>query len=100
MNISSLSSPSRFSLNQTIGSILNELMIEELSINNISYEDYCNECSPSLCIYSYVDKKNIMEGIITLIGLYSGFVIICQIVTIFFVKKIFSGHRRIIPTIN
>ncbi|CAF3645712.1 unnamed protein product, partial [Adineta steineri] len=46
---------SRFLLNQTIESVINELMLEELKFE-INYPNYFNICSPSLCIYSYVDK--------------------------------------------
>ncbi|CAF4133929.1 unnamed protein product, partial [Adineta steineri] len=76
INISSLET-SRFSVNQTIESVVNELMIEELKFK-INYPNYFNACSPSLCIYSYVDKRNAIEGILTLIGLYGGLVIICR----------------------
>ncbi|CAF1195609.1 unnamed protein product [Adineta steineri] len=98
INNSSLST-SRFSLSQTIESIINELMIEELS-HNLTYEIYYNECSPSVCIYSYVDKHNTLEGMTALLGLYSGLVIICRIIAILTVKKMFGAGRRVAPTTN
>ncbi|CAF1183481.1 unnamed protein product [Adineta steineri] len=92
-------STSRFSLNQTIESIINELMIEELS-HNLTYEVYFNACSPSVCIYSYVDKNSTLEGITTLLSLYGGLVIICRIIAILTIKKIVGARRRVAPTAN
>ncbi|CAF1386151.1 unnamed protein product, partial [Adineta steineri] len=85
INISSLER-SRFLLNQTIESVVNKSMIEELK-SEINYTNYFDACSPSLCIYSYVDKRNAIEGILALIGLYGGLVIICRLIAIIIVKK-------------
>ncbi|CAF1186813.1 unnamed protein product [Adineta steineri] len=98
INTSSLET-SRFSVNQTIESVVNELMIEELKFE-INYPNYFNACSPSLCIYSYVDKRNAIEGILTLIGLYGGLVIICRIIAIIIVKKMCRMNRRVNPATN
>ncbi|CAF1134130.1 unnamed protein product [Adineta steineri] len=98
INISSLET-SRFSVNQTIESVVNELMIEELKFK-INYPNYFNACSPSLCIYSYVDKTNAIEGILTLIGLYGGLVIICRLIAIIIVKKMCRMNRRVNPVTN
>jgi hypothetical protein len=98
MNISSLNS-SRFPLNTTIELIVNQLMIEEF-ISNISYESYFNQCAPLSCTYSYVDNSNLIEGITTLIGLYGGLVIICQLFSIFIVKQILRMRHRVSPITN
>ncbi|CAF0797767.1 unnamed protein product [Adineta steineri] len=98
INISSLEK-SRFLLNQTIESVVNELMIEELK-SEIDYPNYFNACSPSLCIYTYVDKTNAIEGILTLIGLYGGLVIICRLIAIIIVKKMCRVNSRINPVTN
>ncbi|CAF1195437.1 unnamed protein product [Adineta steineri] len=98
INISSLET-SRFSVNQTIESVVNELMIEELKFE-INYPNYFNQCSPSLCIYTYVDKRNAIEGILTLIGLYGGFVIICRLIAIIVVKKVCRVNSIVNPATN
>ncbi|CAF1186952.1 unnamed protein product [Adineta steineri] len=98
INISSLEI-SRFSLNQTIESVVNELMLEELK-HEINYPNYFNACSPSLCIYSYVDKRNAIEGILTLIGLYGGLVIICRLIAIIIVKTMCRMNNRVNPATN
>ncbi|UJR18485.1 hypothetical protein I4U23_005391 [Adineta vaga] len=96
INISILSS-SRFPLNSTIESIINELMIENLT-SSLSYESYFNQCAPLSCIYSYVDNSNIIEGIITLIGLYGGLVIICRLIAILILKQILRRTFKITPS--
>ncbi|CAF1277980.1 unnamed protein product [Adineta steineri] len=98
INISSLER-SRFLLNQTIESVVNELMLEELK-SKINYTNYFDACLPSLCIYSYVDKRNAIEGILTLIGLYGGLVIICRLIAIIIVKTTCRVNRKINPTTN
>ncbi|CAF1427266.1 unnamed protein product [Adineta steineri] len=85
INTSSLEA-SHFLLNQTIESVVNKLMLEELK-SEINYTNYFDACSPALCIYSYVDKTNAIEGILALIGLYGGLVIICRLIAIIIVKK-------------
>ncbi|CAF3867982.1 unnamed protein product [Adineta steineri] len=90
---------SRFLLNQTIELVVNELMIEELK-SEINYTNYFNACSPSLCIYSYVDKRNAIEGILTLIGLYGGLVIICRLIGIIIVKTMRRMNSRVNPATN
>ncbi|CAF0788937.1 unnamed protein product [Adineta steineri] len=98
INTSSLET-SRFLLNQTIESVVNKSMIEEFKYK-INYTNYFDACSPSLCIYSYVDKRNAIEGILTLIGLYGGLVIICQFIAIIIVKKMCRVNSRINPATN
>ncbi|CAF1338358.1 unnamed protein product [Adineta steineri] len=82
---SSSSIPSRFPLNTTIGSIVNELMVEEL-LSNMSYEAYYKQCAPLSCTYSYIDNTNVIDGITVLISLYGGLVIIYWILAIIIVK--------------
>ncbi|CAF0935258.1 unnamed protein product [Adineta steineri] len=98
INISTLET-SRFLLNQTIESVVNELMLEELKFE-INYTNYFDQCSPSLCIYSYADKTNAIEGILILIGLYGGLVIICRLIAIIIVKKMCRMNSRVNPATN
>ncbi len=68
---------SRFGLNATIGSILNNLMIEEYA-SNLSYKNYFDECAPLSCTYSYVKSHDVTETTLSLISLYGGLVILTQ----------------------
>jgi hypothetical protein len=95
MNMSSLSL-SRFPIDTIVESIVNELMVEEF-VSNMSYESYFNQCAPLSCTYSYLNNKNIMEGIITLIGLYGGLLIICELLAILMVKQFICITSRVTP---
>ncbi|CAF4078004.1 unnamed protein product [Adineta steineri] len=94
---SSLSISSRFPLNTTIESIVNELMVEEL-LSNMSYEAYYKQCAPLSCTYSYVDNRNVIDGITILISLYGGLVIIYRLLAIFIVKQCLCMTKRVTPT--
>jgi hypothetical protein len=93
INISSLTS-SRFSLNTTVESIVNQLMVEEF-LNDTSYESYFNQCAPLTCTYSYVNNNNIIEGLTILIGLYGGLLIICHLLSIFIVKQFLCISNKV-----
>ncbi|CAF0751968.1 unnamed protein product [Adineta steineri] len=94
---SSSSISSRFPLNTTIESIVNELMVEEL-LSNTSYEAYYKQCAPLSCTYSYVDNRNVIDGITILISLYGGLVIIYRILAILIVKQYLCMTKRVTPT--
>ena len=91
---SSLSISSKFAANTTIELILNELMVENYSIN-ISYERYYAQCTPWSCSYLYIQRHTAMDILTSLISLYSGLVIIFQwIVTV--IIRIFLSRIRTI----
>ncbi|CAF1455212.1 unnamed protein product [Adineta ricciae] len=96
LDISSVNS-SRFALNATVESIIDKLMVEELS-SKMSYDVYFNQCAPLSCSYSYDDKNDVVEGITTLIGLYGGLSIMCQLLSIFIIKQVLCPVRQINPT--
>jgi len=98
LNIFNLNS-SRFYVNSIIESMVNELMVEEYS-SNMSYESYFAQCAPSSCIYSNVDKSNIIDGITTIISLYGGLVIICRVFAVLIVKLFRHRTRTINPQIE
>lgn len=95
MNSSSLNA-SRFSINATIESIVNQLMIEQYS-RDLFYEKYFDQCAPSSCSYSYTDKVEVIEGLTLLIGLYGGLVIICRVIAVIIVKLFCHQPRRVNP---
>ncbi|CAF1503361.1 unnamed protein product [Adineta ricciae] len=97
LSISSLES-SRFNINMTMESIVNQSFIEEYTSNR-SYEKYFAECAISSCRYSYIDKANIDDGITLLISLYGGLMIISQCMATIVVRLCRVRERRIIPDI-
>ncbi|CAF4266435.1 unnamed protein product, partial [Adineta steineri] len=93
LNISSLKT-SRFPMNTTIQSILNNLMVEEYIINK-SYEDYFNRCAPSSCSYNYMQNYQITGEIINIISLYSGLVILTRCLSVVLIKLCSYKSNRI-----
>ncbi|UJR20228.1 hypothetical protein I4U23_023359 [Adineta vaga] len=93
MNISSIKT-SRFVMNTTIESIVNQLMVEEY-LTNISYENYFYECAPQVCTYSYTKTINIFDGTTYLISLYGGLVILCRIMVKIIIKLLWSQTNTI-----
>ena len=67
----------RFESNATVESILDELMIEEYSLN-VSYRSYFDQCAVSSCSYSHGGRQEPMEIVTSIIGLYGGLVVISQ----------------------
>ncbi|CAF0987059.1 unnamed protein product [Adineta ricciae] len=87
----------RFSLNTTFETLLNELMLEKL-VSNLSYENYFENCSPSLCTHSIQNANNLIEGITIVIALYGGVVIICHSIAVILVKLLPRRPTAITPT--
>ena len=87
---------SQYKSNTTIEMILNNLMVEEYTINS-SYDKYYNECSPSSCSYTYVKSHDKTEAALSLISLYGGFVIVTRCLAVIIVKIMYRRTRRISP---
>ncbi|CAF4685569.1 unnamed protein product [Rotaria sp. Silwood2] len=58
-------------LTTTIGSIIDELFVEEW-INTSNFSAYYQECSPHLCRVTLNENNNVIYMITTLLGFYSG----------------------------
>ncbi|UJR07361.1 hypothetical protein I4U23_011647 [Adineta vaga] len=95
MNVSSLGL-NHFSVNATIESIVNQLMVEEYS-STIFYEKYFDQCKPSSCIYSYNDRSSVIDGITYLIGLYGGLMIVCRAVAVTIVRLLWHRTTKVTP---
>ncbi|CAF1302103.1 unnamed protein product [Adineta ricciae] len=69
---------SHFPPNSSIGSIVNRLMIEDLTIN-ISCEKYFNQCSPHMCTYSNTRRHGIVFITERIIGLLGGLTLVLRL---------------------
>jgi hypothetical protein len=72
------SKTSRYEKNSTVELILNQLMVEQW-FNSVTYENYYNQCAPSLCSYSYTQRRSALEVLTLLLGLEGGLTIIMNI---------------------
>lgn len=65
---------SRFLPNSSIGSLINEMFIEDW-INTSSYDSYFSVCAPSACRYEYTKYQDISDVATFLLSLYGGLTI-------------------------
>lgn len=87
----------RYPLNSSIETILNELMVEQW-FTNISYDNYYNACYPSYCLYSFMSHHPTLDILSSLLGLYGGLLIIITALVTMFVDTCQSRNTRIQPT--
>jgi hypothetical protein len=62
---------SRFSPNTTVDDLINELMVEQWSLD-IRPEDYYTQCAPLACTYSYPHRNTWLSIITTIISILGG----------------------------
>jgi hypothetical protein len=60
---------SRFPLHTIIDQIMDQLFIEGY-INQSSYENYYNACSPSVCRYEHINRNSLLYVITSILSLY------------------------------
>lgn len=75
-----------FSPNSTVQELLNELMIDNLSIE-ITFDSLYAQCNPSYCSYSYSHRFDILYIITTITGIFGGFSSILYLIAPFIVRK-------------
>jgi hypothetical protein len=62
---------SRFLPNSSIGTLINEMFVEDW-ISTSSYEDYFSVCAPNSCQYEYTKRQSILYVATFLLSLYGG----------------------------
>ncbi|CAF1085874.1 unnamed protein product [Adineta steineri] len=96
-----LSSPlslnlSQYPMNISIINLVQNLFIENW-LTNINYSLYYNQCSPTLCSYTYIQQLNSLYTISILLGLYAGLSFILKMICpniIFFIDKIYWHKKK------
>ncbi|CAF1430382.1 unnamed protein product [Adineta ricciae] len=90
---------SQFQLNSTVQSIVNRLMLEQLTYN-VSYKQYFNQCIPLSCTYIMVQRRSFGYILTKIIGLLGGLTITLGILvpaTVRYIRNrrlaIQSAHR-------
>ena len=66
---------SRYDLNSTVQTIIDELMIEQWS-NILSYNTYYFQCAPALCTYAKLERNSIIFILTQLISILGGLTIL------------------------
>ncbi|CAF0777269.1 unnamed protein product [Adineta steineri] len=62
---------SRFSTNTPVIDLVNKVFIENWS-TAINYSSYFDQCSPSLCSYTYTERVNLLYTVTLISGIYGG----------------------------
>ncbi|CAF1532537.1 unnamed protein product, partial [Adineta steineri] len=65
---------SHFLINTTVRDLVNVLFVEDWS-TQINYSSYFEQCSPSMCSYTYIQQFNLIYTITFLISIYGGLTI-------------------------
>ncbi|CAF4235546.1 unnamed protein product, partial [Adineta steineri] len=68
------SNNSHFLINTTVRDLVNVLFVEDWS-TQINYSSYFEQCSPSMCSYTYTQQFNLIYTITFLISIYGGLTI-------------------------
>lgn len=77
------SAPSRYLPNDTIGKILDHLMVETWDIQPY-FEGYYNICAPAICTYTITQRLDILYIIATIVGLSGGLLVVFRLLVPFF----------------
>ncbi|CAF3582183.1 unnamed protein product, partial [Adineta steineri] len=83
----------RFSSNDTIDSIVQQMFIETCS-SNVSYNQYFEQCKPDSCSVTLFEPGSFIIAVTTILGLYGGLTTFLKLVIPFLV---FSTYK-LIPT--
>lgn len=68
---------SHFSENTTVRELVNDLFIEHWS-TEISYPSYYQQCWPSICTYTSIEKFNVFHTITLILGIQGGLTIVLK----------------------
>ena len=79
---------SRFAPNTTIGTLIDELFVEQWT-NTSAYESYYTICAPSVCRYEYVDRNDGLYVITSILSIYGGLTVSLR----FIIWKIMRVYR-------
>ncbi|UJR22378.1 hypothetical protein I4U23_025440 [Adineta vaga] len=74
------SQPSRFTINTTINTLLEQLFIETWS-SILFYPTYFNKCRPISCFYTVITQKGTLQVVATITGLIGGLSIAFRLIT-------------------
>ncbi|CAF4031279.1 unnamed protein product, partial [Adineta steineri] len=61
----------KFEPNTTIGTLANNLFIEDWTIETL-FSVYYSKCAPILCIYTFTERNSFLQVLTTLLGVYGG----------------------------
>jgi hypothetical protein len=101
MNVTPLSSNSNihFSPYSTVQMLLDELMIDNLTID-IDFNLFYLQCNPAYCTYAYMHRFDILYIVTTIIGIFGGLSLALRLIAPLIAKAILRFTNRHSPTDN
>ncbi|UJR07206.1 hypothetical protein I4U23_011494 [Adineta vaga] len=93
---------SRFPQNTTIDELRQNLFLEQWSIER-NYSSYYEQCLPSICFYTYIERFNILYIITLIFGLQGGLTIVLKWICpklVRIVLKIYHSRKNRITSIH
>jgi hypothetical protein len=99
LNVTPLIPPanSELSINRTIGDLLDNALDLYWPVD-ISYTEFFNQCSPASCSYSVNQRQDIIQIIVTLLGLYGGLTVVLRFIVPYIVdlvhRILFKSEQR------
>ncbi len=88
---------SQFSPNTTVDDLINELMVEQWSLD-IRPEDYYNQCAPLTCTYSYPHRNTWLSIITTIISILGGLNTVLRLIVPRLVEAMLKLKNKIFGT--
>ncbi|CAF2842141.1 unnamed protein product [Rotaria sp. Silwood2] len=73
--------------NETIGAIINKLMIDSWT-SNISFSSYYNTCSPSQYTYEFISRNDLFFFITTILGIFGDLSLGLKLLTLIILRLI------------
>ncbi|CAF1363233.1 unnamed protein product [Adineta steineri] len=90
------SATTQFLPNTSIGTILQEIMIEKLN-PSFSYENFYKTCAPTYCSYMKRDPtKTILASMMTIVSLIGGLTFALRLISLYIVKLIFYLWKLVV----
>ncbi|CAF1509537.1 unnamed protein product, partial [Adineta steineri] len=83
---------SHFLINTTVRDLVNVLFVEDWS-TKINYTSYFEQCSPSMCSYTYIQQVNLVYTITFLISIYGGLTIALKWICPWIVRLVASINQ-------
>lgn len=90
---------SRFDLNSTVETIVNELFVEQWN-ESISFDLFYNQCAPVQCLYTTDQRNNLLFVATRSIALYSGLNLVLALLVPIIITLFFATQERLRTTIN
>jgi hypothetical protein len=79
--------------------IVNALMIEQWA-STINFDSYFTQCRPTVCVYTFTQRFDLINTIVTVIGLAGGLSVVLRILTPPVVTLVRRRKSELVPAVR